>query len=113
MKKKHIAFKIPIYAIIVDIYPGKKFYKKFRKDVKICGYEVEKYAPISSKGLAAGGAMWIEDIKDTSTIYHELYHVVDNISTHLRLKDSESRAYLSEYIFHRSMKEIKKFRKGF
>lgn len=64
------------------------------------------------EGRSWYGGVWVKDIKDTSTLVHEIYHLTANIATSMEVESEEIKARINEYLYTYAMKKIAKLAKN-
>lgn len=94
--------KIPLLYVRLEIYQGKSEFDKFKKIVSSfpgCEeFEKEKHAE-EKGGWAYGSMIWIEDVLDQNTVFHELQHVIDHLAEdHEFTREKEFKAYLAGFL---------------
>ena len=66
-------------------------------------------APPTRGGRCWGGWMWVADIQDANSVFHEAAHALSNLSNNLGCEDEEEfRAYLSGHLFAQIHEWLKK-----
>lgn len=89
-------FKIPLVCRTLSLYVGRRSYRAWARAVAAHGCKSDTGEPPTQGGRCWGGWMWVADIEDAETIFHEAEHALSNLYGNLGCEDEEEfRAYLS------------------
>lgn len=99
----HKVLKVPMLHIPLHLYVGEKGLKLFKRDIKTAGANNIEDISSRSVGLHFSNHVYIEDIKDRRTVYHEMIHWIDWLfDDYLNAnKELEFRAYMGSYMIEK------------
>jgi len=100
-------FKVPLVNIALVIYSGEDEWERFKtQTIKKGAAESLKTKCPSGGGRAWGSWLWVYNIHDSNTLYHELSHFIDDTMDDLHSKDTEFRAYITGYVYENVIKWV-------
>ena len=92
-------FRVPLIGKKIAIYAGERSYSAWVKTIRANGCDANISEAPGFGGRCWGGWIWVSDINDTHTVFHELAHVLSNIYSGLGCDDEEEfKAYISGYL---------------
>lgn len=92
---------VPLFNIDVLLYTGDKGRKAIEKDA---GTKVSSTA----LGCVSGSSVWFKDAKPSvNSVAHEASHLAYEITTHIGVKDEETRAYITGFVTQEICKYLK------
>lgn len=92
-------FRIPLIEKTLTIYIGHRSYRAWAQAVGAHGCKSDTSDPPTQAGRCWGGWMWVADIEDVDTIFHEVAHALSNLYHNLGCEDEEEfKAYLSSHL---------------
>lgn len=96
---------IPLIDYNLYIYYDKKGFELFLNKVKQTNPDWDFNDQML--GYCFENNIWIKDLKDNETIFHELQHYFDWLFEHLSCeKETEFKAYLSSYVLCNILKVV-------
>lgn len=89
-------FRIPLVQKTLAIYVGHRSYRAWARAVGAAGCTSDTSELPTQAGRCWGGWMWVSDIQDANTVFHEAAHALSNLYGCLGCEDEEEfKAYLS------------------
>jgi hypothetical protein len=102
-----VKITIPLINYSFYIYVGDEEYEKMIKAAKKYGHTVGG-ASSNRAGWCIGQYIWIRNVFDDATLYHEIFHFLDELFKNVGCVDElEFRAYIAEYVYTKSISWLK------
>ena len=103
-------FTIPLIDMNFFIYSGEDEWQRFKQITIKEGADEELTSPCPKKGSGRcfREHVWVFDIKNKKILIHELSHLLDDIMLTIGSKDTEFRAYLTEWVMFKVLEWRKK-----
>lgn len=113
--KPDFTIVVPLLNMNTYFFFGEEMFRDFKVYIATCMGEKIPNDEKDLKHLAGRswyGGVWVKDIKDTSTLVHEIYHLTANIATSMEVESEEVKARINEYLYTHAIKKIAKLAKN-